>query len=91
MLLYAVLAGKEKVAMLSDTSLTNNHLIQHNFLLAWDFHRSTWIRKLFLSEIIHCSEKVRQRLQIRNSVDLNCKHFRISSYFLIGNFCTCIY
>ena len=53
MLLYAVLTGTEKVAMLADTSLTNKHLIQHCFQGRGGFNRLTLISKLFLSEIMH--------------------------------------
>jgi len=53
MLLNTVLKGTEKAAMLADPSLTNKHLIQHCFGGEGDFHRSTWIRQSFLSEIKH--------------------------------------
>jgi len=53
MLLNTVLIGTEKAAMLADPSLANEHLTQYCVWGEGDFHRSTWIRKSFLSEIMH--------------------------------------
>jgi len=47
-----MLRGTEKATMLADPSLTNKDLIQHCFWGKGDFHRSTWIRKSFFSEVM---------------------------------------
>ena len=53
MLLYTVLNGTEKAAMLANPSLTNTHLIQHCFKGEGDIHRLAWIGKSFLLDIMH--------------------------------------